>query len=424
MNKPRSNLPGLPGVYFFKDSKKKVIYIGKAKNIKNRINSYFASNLAPKTARMVSGAMEVTYLIVNSEFEALLLEAKLVKKYNPKWNIQLKDDKSPLYIGITQEDLPRIKTYRQTDLEKERLKNIWGPFIDATSAKKVLRLLKKVFSFCDHRPGSRPCVNSEIGLCNPCSSLAAGSQDEILRRLYFLNIRRVRGILNGQIRVIRSNLKKEVKTLARLEKFEQARELNRKIEMLDYITTPVIDVGEYVKNPNIISEIRRREMKDLKSILMKYFPNIKTKRVECFDIAHLSGSFSTASMVTFIDGESEKSYYRHFRVRLGGNSDTGSLKEVVLRRKRYFKSWGRPDLIIVDGGKPQVSVISEIVRETPVVGIAKREEKLVIKSDNKFHEHILPKGPARNFVQRIRDEAHRFARRYHHMLISKAIVQG
>ena len=108
MNKPRSNLPGLPGVYFFKDSKKKVIYIGKAKNIKNRINSYFASNLAPKTARMVSGAMEVTYLIVNSEFEALLLEAKLVKKYNPKWNIQLKDDKSPLYIGITQEDLPPV----------------------------------------------------------------------------------------------------------------------------------------------------------------------------------------------------------------------------------------------------------------------------------------------------------------------------
>src|SRR5216684_4187935 len=165
-----SKIPLNPGVYEFKNNTGKIIYIGKAKNLKNRLNSYFLTNLLPKTAQMVNTASSVSYTIVNSEFEALLLEANLIKKYKPKYNIALKDDKSPLYIGITKDKCPRIITFRKSDIENLKLKTYFGPYLTGYSAARVLKLIRKIFPYSTHIPANRICIYNQLGLCNPCPS--------------------------------------------------------------------------------------------------------------------------------------------------------------------------------------------------------------------------------------------------------------
>lgn len=190
-------------------------------------------------------------------------------------------------------------------------------------------------------------------------------------------------------------------------------------------------VEYFIENPNLYEDIRKTELTDLKKILNKFFTREvkELHRIECYDVAHLAGINPAASMVTFIKGEAEKKFYRHFRVRQAkGNSDVDSLREVIKRRINHLKDWGKPDLIIVDGGKPQVGVfINELsYTKISVVGLAKRFETLVIPvrelGATTPKEYRLPKGPALNLVQRIRDEAHRFARRYHHQLLSKGMI--
>src|SRR5260221_13293277 len=154
MIKPK-NLPENPGIYQFKDESKKVIYVGKAKNLKNRLGSYFSNQLLPKTAQMISNAKSVDYMIVASEFEALLLEANLIKRYKPKYNIALKDDKSPLYIGITKDKYPRVITFRKKDMSNLDLKASFGPFLDGGGAQRILRIIRRIIPFSQHLPSKR-----------------------------------------------------------------------------------------------------------------------------------------------------------------------------------------------------------------------------------------------------------------------------
>src|SRR5258708_26848424 len=167
MVKPK-NIPSDPGVYQFKDENGVVLYVGKAKNLKNRLTSYFLTNLLPKTAQMVSLATDVSYIKVNSEFEALLLEANLIKKYKPKYNIALKDDKSPLYIGITKDKYPRIITFRKKDMSNLDLKASFGPFLDGGGATRILRIIRRIIPFSQHLPSKRICLYKQLGFCNPC----------------------------------------------------------------------------------------------------------------------------------------------------------------------------------------------------------------------------------------------------------------
>lgn len=424
--------PDIPGVYIFRDDKRKVIYVGKAKNLRNRVRSYFSGGLAPKTARMVSVAKYLNYITVSSEFEALLLEAKLVKKFHPRYNIQLRDDKSPLYIGITKEDLPRVVLLRQKELGKQKLKNVYGPFINSGAPKMVLRMLRRVFPFSTHKPGKRACVYSQLGLCDPCPSEVVKNPE--LKKEYLLNVRRVNAVLSRKSKKITLQLEKEMKRLAKEEKFEEAQKIKKRLETLIYTTTrEELDTG-YIENPNLLEDIRAGEQESVRKIVSKFYEIKKLTRIECFDVAHLSGTYPTASMVTFINGEPDKSLYRHFRIKgknparnathsVAGGSDVDNMKEVLTRRFKR-EDWGAPDLIIVDGGKPQVSIALEVMIDVPVVGLAKREETLVFKSASGFEELKLPEGPAKRLVQRIRDEAHRFARSYHHKLVSRAIREA
>lgn len=420
------------GVYIFWESNKKPIYIGKSTNLKKRIQSYFSSNLAPKTSQMISEAKHISTIRVTSELEALLLEAKLVNKFKTKYNSQLKDDKHPLYIKVTNEKYPQILTGRKIDAGKDNLA-YFGPFPAATNVRSVLRLLRRIFPYAQHKPGIRGCLYSQIGLCNPCpSEVEKITNDKLKNRLYRRyrkNINFIKNVLSGKIKSVKYNLQKEMGKLALGEHFEEASIVREQIKNLDYITQPIIPVNEYLKDPNLIYDVRDRELSDLKKLLSKYTNLAKLKRIECYDVAHLAGTNPTASMVTFINGEADKAFYRHFKIYQKNTSDDlSSLNEVIKRRLKHLDDWGRPNLIIVDGGKAQVKIFFQHVNKykIPVVGLAKRFETLVIPlqvgKKLTFKEIVVPRGYALNLLQRIRNEAHRFARRLHHKLIRKELI--
>jgi len=404
------NYPETPGVYLFW-AKDKPIYVGKAVNLKKRLKSYFRLRLGPKTSRMISRATRLTFLKVNSELEALLLEAKLIKLYQPKYNFIAKDDKHPLYITITNEEYPRVLSCRKPQALSSKL--CYGPFPSSAKVYATLRALRKIIPFADHKKRSRPCLYSHLGLCRPCPNIITTQAD---RKQYLTNIRRIKNILDGHINRVVGDLTREMKEYSHVQNYEEAAGVKQQIENLNYITQKHLSEGDFLINPNLAADIRTEEINDLKKILIGNWKLEigKLSRIECYDVSHLAGTFPTASMVTFINGEPERSLYRRFHLRNPkSQSDIDSLKEVASRRGRNFKKWGRPDLILVDGGLNQVRAFLSL--GLPVVGIVKPDETLVTLEGR----IQLPDGPARDLIVRIRNESHRFAQKYHNLLVKK-----
>jgi len=419
--------PQLPGVYRFVGENDEILYIGKAKNLRSRLQSYFSKAVTGKTSSMVRDALGVEITPVDSEFEALLLEAKLIRKYKPSYNIELKDDKSPIYVGITKERYPRILLFRQSNLDTQLLSDVFGPFQSAKEARLVLKILRKTFPFAQHKVSKRACIYTEIGLCDPCPSVIEQCDEPLrgsLRRQYLKNVSYVRRVLNGSLQKVLNELDKKMQGSSQKQNFEEAQSLHRQILHLKRATSDPVNISAYIEDPNFLSDVREREVKALTEVVNEFVHVNLLGRIECFDVAHLAGTYPTASMATFVNGSPEKKYYRHFKVRQQKKrSDVDSLREVMSRRSKHFEDWGLPDLLLIDGGKPQVAAaIGVIGKSIPVVGIAKRYETLVFYKDGKFIEHKLKKGPALYLVQRLRDEAHRFARRYHHKLVAKAMI--
>ena len=432
-----------PGVYIFWDKKQKPLYIGKSSNIKKRVQSYFSLTLSPKTSQMMSEANFISTIRVMSELEALLLEAKLVRKFQTKFNSQLKDDKHPLYIRITRELYPQVLTARKIDSREGNI-SFFGPFPSSAKVKNVLRLLRRIFPFAQHKVGNRGCLFSQIGLCVPCPSVIDKENDpklkNLLRKKYRKNIFYIRQILSGKLLSVRTSLERQMILHSQKENFEAASKVRDQVQMLNYITQPIISVNEFLLNPNLVDDVRDEERLSLQRILSDF--NVQNtsnniRRIECFDVAHITGVRPTASMVTLVDGEPDKSLYRHFRIHLPagkagqkmGQDDISSLQEIARRRKLHFADWGIPDLILVDGGKAQVGTFWNELKDhkIPILGLAKRFETLVIphfeEGKLKFYEKRL-NGPALNLLQRIRNEAHRFARRYHHKLLQKDLLEN
>ncbi len=430
-------LPEKEGVYIFWDKDLNPIYIGKSTNLKKRIQSYFLSNLGPKTKKMVEKIYFFSMIRVNSELEALLVEASLIKKFQPKYNSNLKDDKHPLYIFITKEKYPRVLTARRLQISNEKNDKklaYFGPFPSSKEVAEVLRTLRKIFPFSQHKIEKRLCIYSQLGLCEPCPSeiekIKDLNQKKLERKKYLYNIKKIKRILSGDIKAVIYELNKEMKELSLKQRFEEASNIRDKIQRLRYITQPTTSVTEFLKDPNLIEDIRKKELLEFKSLLSKYISLQKNiSRIECFDVAHLLGTFPTASMVTFINGEPDKRFYRHFIIREAKKGDDiSSLKEVSIRRSNHFDDWGKPDLILVDGGKAQVAIFWAEMKKfnIPVVGLAKRFETLIIPiffhGKLAYKEIRLPMGPSLNLLERIRDEAHRFARRLHHKLLKDKLL--
>ena len=419
------SVPESPGVYLFFDKNRNNIYIGKAKSLKNRLRSYFNKNLFPKTDHLVKRTQYLSFITVLSELEAIFLEAKLIKKYKPYYNIASKDDKSPLYIFISNDKYPRLIFSRKSAYNNKYL-YIFGPFINSKKVKSVVTTLRKIIPYSTHFPTNKRCIYSQMRLCNPCPSEIESSSDLITKKQliksYKRNVNNLKTFMNGDFHILEKEYEKMMEYYANNECYEMAQIYKNKLEQISELITPSNDPDLYTEDPYLVSKRIRQELLMFKNILFKNDITTSLSRVECYDISHMHGTSAAGSMVTFINGYCEKKYYRHFRLQKSLNNDTKSLEEIGKRRIKHFQDWGKPDLIIVDGGKPQVNTFYKIFCQykIPVVGISKRFEKLVIPYNNgKINEIILTNGTL-NMLTRIRNEAHRFALRYHHKIVEKS----
>ncbi|HZX00962.1 MAG TPA: excinuclease ABC subunit UvrC [Candidatus Paceibacterota bacterium] len=383
MKKLYEKLPVSPGVYFMKDGLGKLLYIGKAGNLKRRVTSYFLRSHDRRIESMVSKIAKIEYRETDSALEALILEAALIKKNQPPYNVLEKDDTSFIYIEITKETYPRVLLVRgRMPIKGER----FGPFLSAQQSRQALKFIRKIFPFSVHPVDkigklTRPCFEYEIGLC-PGTCVGAVSRTDYLK-----NIRNIKLFLEGKKKRVLSNLKKEMAQASKKMEFEQAAKIKRRIFSLENIQ----DAG-FINETETI-----REGKKL--------------RLEGYDISNISGDSAVGSMVVFVGGRPAKSEYRKFKIR-GSNrpDDTRMMKEMLTRR--FGNDWTHPDVILVDGGLPQVNAAKNVLHKLglkiPLVGIAKGPER----KRNDFFGNI-PLGVTEKELIALRDEAHRFAIRYH-----------
>lgn len=403
-----------PGVYLFLGKKKEILYVGKAKNLKKRVESYFQKNLGQKTSVLVSQITGVKTIEVNSEIESLLLEAKLIQKYSPKYNVRFTDNKAYPFIKITASDTyPKVLVSRKID---EDTSLYFGPYPNSGALRTVLKIARRIFPYQSvvNHP-KKICLYNHLGLC-PCPEI---TRDQT----YKTNIKYLIDFLNGNTKKVIKNLEKERDFYSKITEYEKAKESQRKLEAIKIVTSPFYNPLEYEINPNFKEDIRTQELEELQKILK--VNGVKTKsieRIECYDLSVIAGKFATGSLVVFTNGEKDSRWYRRFRIRRQGPPDDFAMMKEVLKRRLAHKEWPTPDLIIVDGGKGQVSSASEVLKDNnqhiPLVGLAKREE-IIITPD--FKEIVLPKdSKVLHLIMRIRDEAHRFAITYHKILRSKS----
>ncbi|MEK7148908.1 MAG: GIY-YIG nuclease family protein, partial [Patescibacteria group bacterium] len=321
LQKPKK-IPENPGVYIFRDRVKRPLYIGKAASIKRRLASYFQSTISDRIMRLREEAYSLSFETTETEFDALIREAELIKKHRPKFNILMRDDKNYYYIVFTNEVFPRIFVTHQP--ESRSAKNIIGPFTEGRALFMILRLLRKLFPYCTcKRPHKRPCVNSEMGRCfGFCCTLRSKKNDVAERTVYKKSIQSIRNILSGKSRTLLRELKKEMTGAAKEKRYEKAGEIRNQYLGLQSIISHRHIIQD--RNPFIFR--RAKESSELRHILKRENP---VARIEGYDISNISGKEATASRVVFIDGKPEKSEYKRFKIRFKGISDFDMLKEVM-----------------------------------------------------------------------------------------------
>ncbi len=448
-----TNIPPAPGVYRFLDQKGRVLYLGKAKNLKNRIKQYFMKELGrgPAIEIMVKEAADIKWIETDSEIEAVILEAELIKKLKPKYNVRLKDDKSFLAIRIAKNgrvaggrsggEFPIVELVRFKNIDlSDRTADYFGPYPSGLLLKKSLQYLRKIFPFRDcsktkfntYRKKGRPCIYGDIRVCSgPCN-------DWVDEKQYVKNISYLKSFLRGKKKLIIESLEKEMNRLSRAKKFEEAALVRNKLAALNHLKDVAIGLRDDVFEKRIIF-----------------------KRIECYDIANLPtgrqvsvNNYAVGSMVVFSDGKPDKDEYRKFKInssvissdqresrdlsfkispptlssRNDNESDLSRLKQVLERR--FTNDWPNPDLIVIDGGTLQLKIALEVLQNSsldiPVVSISKGPER----KKNDFHygnpfvaSYLAGNEEAKNILISARDEAHRFAIEYYRKLHRKDLIK-
>lgn len=392
-----------------------IIYVGKAINLKKRISQYFQRDdaLGPKTTTLVSQINSIETKIVGSEIEALILEASLIKKYKPKYNSLLKDDRSYIFIVITNDKLPLVYS---THLSRVPLKSsVFGPFPSGSDVKILLKTVRRIFPYYSKKHGPKECLYCHLGLCpGPSPDSAA----------YRQTIGKIKKLLGGRIKLLISDLTRDMKTASRSEKYEQALQIKNQIDAINYVVSGWNNLNNLFQDVNLPEDRQSSAINELVTTLQPYL-NIKTiNRLECYDISQMGTKHFVGSMTVWQNGRLDKSEYRKFKIDTKTTADDQfMIKEVVWRRLRH-PEWSYPDLIIVDGGKPQLNAASSIT-DRPVIGLAKRLETIVIKDGQEYVEINLPQNSsALNLLKSLRDEAHRFANRYRQELMKKSIDEN
>lgn len=414
LKKQITKLPLSPGVYIFRDKDENIIYVGKSVLVRNRVSSYFKTkNLGLKTQLMVSKISRIDIIKVFSEFEALLLEAQLIKKYKPFFNIQAKDDKSPLYIKISNDQIPIISTTRKPKNQEKAF--VKGPFPSTKTTRETLRIVRKIFPYCHHSNPKKPCLYVHLNLC------PYPHADEESKNAYIGSVNKIKELLRGKNQPLLKILNSEMANFSNNQEYEKAQTTRNQIEKLQYVLNTYHNPQEFMAQPTLVDDQAFKKLENLKNILkLKKAP----KRIECYDISNIMGHFATGSMVVFTQGLPDKSEYRKFKIKfIQKPNDYEMLKQVLLRRFR--NKWPKPNLIIVDGGKGQLNIAYSIINrfklKIPIIAIAKRHEE--IYTTQNYTPVSLPKeNLARQIVQAARDEAHRFALNYHKLLRSKKFL--
>lgn len=409
-------LPTFPGVYLFKDKNGQVIYVGKAINLKHRVASYFQKNLqSAKTALLVENIVSIDFIEVASDIEALLLEARLIKKHQPFYNARLKDDKDYLYIIFTAEEFPKVTTGRKRDIGLSW--QYFGPFTTARAARDTLKLARRIFPFrttCRTHSG-KACLSYHLGLC-PGVCIGAISQVE-----YKKSLRKLANFLNGDTKVLLTKLKKDMAGFAKQMDFEAAGKTRDQIAAVEHTTRRYEEVDKYLDGPEALEGIYQQQLEDFAAQLsLEQLP----RRIECYDISNIQGSNSVGSMVVLVNGKIDKNEYRRFKIKtVKGINDPASMAEVLTRRLR--NDWEHPSLIVVDGGKTQLNAAAAVLNnldiKIPLIGLAKRNEE-IYQIGSKDPLRLPKNSPALLLLQRIRDEAHRFAITYHRKLRAKQFI--
>lgn len=398
------------------------MYVGKAKDLKKRVSSYFLKSAHDaKTTHLVSEVVKIDHVLVNSEIEAFLLEAELIKKHLPYYNIKMIDDKSYPYIMVSKAKTPYVAVSRK---KTQKNASYFGPYPDAGSVKVVLKLLRKIFPYESVRNHTkRKCLYFHLGLC-PCVEAVPKNLP-----LYKKNLANLERFLKGSTKQVLENLHKEQKEYVKKEEFEKAGFVQRQIESIERITQDTYDPFVYMQQPRAQTMREENENLALQKLLLEHdVPVGNLFRIECYDISNFQGTNATGSMTVFENGSANKSEYRKFMIRKLKTPNDYAMHQEVMNRRLKHTEWKYPNLLIIDGGKGQVSSILAVLAylkiSLPVVGIAKKFETIVIPKkegrDLTFVEVRVPlSSPAINLVRRIRDEAHRFAITYHRTLRSK-----
>jgi excinuclease ABC subunit C len=441
-------LPSSPGVYFHKSKDGEIIYVGKAAVLKNRVRQYFQSqrDMDIKTRALVAEIEDTDWTETESEIDALFLESEMVKRYMPRYNILLRDDKSQLYVRIDMKsEWPYVSFTRNPADDGAEY---FGPYYNGFAIKKALRYLRRVFPYYTKppKPGARADLDAHIGL----SPLPGTTSDE-----YKATLRRLIRYFEGGRKTLAKEIEKEMHQAAKLHDFENAARLRNRLRDLAELQRKIM-----FGDREFLDISKDRALSDLTTLLG--LPKIPA-RIEGYDISHMGGVNVVASMVVFTNGVSNRSEYRKFKTKIEQNNDTANMHETILRRfsPKNIQAWGMPELVLIDGGKGQLEAAIKALGErevtVPIISIAKREEEIMVApnsnvvvnkeyldqtggvalADGRFTVINLHPGLTKSsghaanlrgatqvvahtdvvkLFQRIRDESHRFAVSYHTVL--------
>jgi len=432
LRKKLKTLPSAPGVYFHKNQAGEIIYVGKAAVLKNRVRQYFQkTEKDPKTAALVAEIYDTDWIVVDTEMDALFLESEMIKRYKPKWNILLRDDKSVSYVRIDMKsEVPTVTMTRQPLDDKA---TYIGPFYAKNTISTALRILRKVFPFYERPYDGKKTLNTDLGL-TPGIEIGKSTPAE-----YKKNLRKLIRYLEGDRQKLINDIEKDMKAAASLGQYERAAELRNQYFGLRGLKKKIVfSDKEFL---NISSD---KALKELQKLLNLPQP---PRRIEGYDVSHEQGTNVVASMVVFVNGVSDRSEYRKFKLRRQRNDDTANMREIIERRLKHTE-WPFPDLIILDGAEGQISAVKDLLDQAkiPVIGRDKsgdhtknapvavilpiaKEQKTASLSKNPDSSPAFQKinlssdSHIAKLIARVDEESHRFAITYHRLLKRKKLLK-
>lgn len=430
MNKQLQNklkqLPAEPGVYIYKDASGKIIYIGKASILKRRVSSYFQKNHRDiKTPILVENIADVDWMVTSSEIEALFLESELIKRHKPLYNIELRDDKNFLYIKITtSEDFPRVSYVRRPQDDKA---TYFGPFVSGGSVRAAMRYLRRIFPYITDAAWPKvSALQHQIGVSPPPDISSAD---------YKANVRKLMMVLRGDSTKLMREVESAMKQAAKAKRFEEAARLRDQYLALKSLSRKVVFGKEETFDLTLDQA--------LNGLAERLGLSGAPQRIEAYDISNFAGGDAVSSMIVFTNGLPDQREYRHYKMRTKGPNDFAMMAETMRRRFSGKHDWRLPEVILIDGGKGQLTAASEVLDELgvriPTFGLAKRYEEVIRlrrdiplaakmkpeEGDEMLEEEVFTTlrirhdSPTLQLLQRVRDEAHRFAVSYHTHLRDK-----